>query len=395
MQGETLRVQSGTQAAVTGLLSCLLFIAFVDNFVQLPIMAPLARSLGAGATLSGLIVGMYSVTNLWGGVVAGVVLDRWGRRLPLAVGLLWAGLGVLLYGYVSTPVALLWARAFHGLGGSILVPAVFTIAADTLPQEGRARGIGRIGATIGLAAIFGPAYGGMVSSMWGLNALFGSVFVLMAAASLLTLTRLPETIPQEAGSAGDRPGFPPLRGRLLIASGAGFFNAASLGAVTLLFPLQMEAAGHPSSQTGLLISFFSLVAVITMFVGGKRRGAGRINILSGLVAIAAGLSMLALGVSLPAAAVGMAVFGLGFGMVYPVANTWVAESVEPKQRGRAFGVFYAFYSLAMIVAPVMAGALQQRVGTAAVYLLFAAAVLTFAAFLKAAAPLDEADQRGR
>src|SRR5690606_15393906 len=124
----------------------------------------------------------------------------------------------------------------------------------------------------GLAAIFGPAYGGMVSSMWGLNALFGSVFVLMAAASLLTLTRLPETIPQEAGSAGDRPGFPPLRGRLLIASGAGFFNAASLGAVTLLFPLQMEAAGHPSSQTGLLISFFSLVAVITMLVGGKRRG---------------------------------------------------------------------------------------------------------------------------
>ena len=177
--------------------------------------------------------------------------------------------------------------------------------------------------------------------MWGLNALFGSVFVLMAAASLLTLTRLPETIPQEAGSAGDRPGFPPLRGRLLIASGAGFFNAGVLGRCHAAVSVADGGRRTSFLLRPILISFFSLVAVITMFVGGKRRGAGRINILSGLVAIAAGLSMW------PWASR----FGGGgwHGGVRPglwngvsVANTSVAESVEPKQRGRAFGVFYAF-----------------------------------------------------
>ena len=84
--------------STSGTLTLILFMSFFDNFTQIPMIAPYAASLGAGALMTGWIVSIYSVTNTLGNIAAGVVLDKCGRRLPLLVGLVWAGLAVFLYG---------------------------------------------------------------------------------------------------------------------------------------------------------------------------------------------------------------------------------------------------------------------------------------------------------
>ena len=89
--------------STSGTLTLILFMSFFDNFTQIPMIAPYAASLGAGALMTGWIVSIYSVTNTLGNIAAGVVLDKFGRRLPLVVGLLWAGLAVFLYGAAGTP----------------------------------------------------------------------------------------------------------------------------------------------------------------------------------------------------------------------------------------------------------------------------------------------------
>ena len=48
------------------------FATFLDLFVQFPVVAPFARTLGAAPALVGLIVGVYSLTNLLGNLAAGV-----------------------------------------------------------------------------------------------------------------------------------------------------------------------------------------------------------------------------------------------------------------------------------------------------------------------------------
>src|SRR5690625_4916580 len=88
-------------------LALLLFMGFFDNFTQIPMISPYAVSLGASAVMAGWIVGIYSLTNMVGNIGAGVILDRMGRRVPLAIGLAWAGLGLWLYGAVGTPWGLL------------------------------------------------------------------------------------------------------------------------------------------------------------------------------------------------------------------------------------------------------------------------------------------------
>ena len=77
--------------------------AFFDLFVQFPTMAPHARNLGASAAVVGLIVAMYSVTNLFGNLGVGYVLDRLGRRRPIVFGLAITALAVLSYAFVRSP----------------------------------------------------------------------------------------------------------------------------------------------------------------------------------------------------------------------------------------------------------------------------------------------------
>ena len=66
-------------------LTLILFMSFFDNFTQIPMIAPYAASLGAGAIMTGWIVSIYSVANTVGNIAAGVVLDKFGRRIPLAI----------------------------------------------------------------------------------------------------------------------------------------------------------------------------------------------------------------------------------------------------------------------------------------------------------------------
>ena len=58
----------------------------------------------------------------------------------------------------------------------------------------------------------------------------------------------------------------------------------------------------------------------------------------------------------------MIVFGLGFSLLFPAATALVADAAAPSERGTAFGVFYAVYSLGTIVGSLAAGALSGMAG---------------------------------
>lgn len=363
-------------------LTVILFLSFFDNFTQIPMIAPYAASLGAGAIMTGWIVSIYSVANTVGNIAAGVVLDKFGRRIPLAIGLVWAGAGVFLYGVVDSPAGLLGARAFHGLGGSILVPAIFAMTADTTSSDQRSRGMARIGAMIGIAAIIGPMVSGILRQAWGPQGVFTTVFVVMALGSLLALT-LPETLSSKA-KPGERK--PDAARATFAAPGfhmlnlAGFGAAAGLGALTYLIPLQLEQQGLTAARSSSVFSIFAIVAVIFMMNVG-RRGFRSSTFATGFVAIAAAFSVLSAGATFGIAALGMALFGIGFGLLYPSLNTQVAAMFPSDERGRAYGIFNAFYTLGVVVAPPLIGWVLGFASTAVVFGSIAALALAGAAAL--------------
>ena len=104
-------------------------------------MSTYAESLGASAFLTGLAVGMYSLSNTFGNIISGFLTDRKGPFIILIVGLLTTGLALTFYNLVEEPIALLIVRFIHGLVAGFIVPAAFTFLANATDQEKEERAV--------------------------------------------------------------------------------------------------------------------------------------------------------------------------------------------------------------------------------------------------------------
>lgn len=339
----------------------IVFVAFFDNFAQLPVISPYSAALGADPVMVGAIVGAYSVSNLAGNVAAGLLLDRIGRRGPLLLGFLLAAAGLALYPLAATPGQLLSVRLLHGLGGGFLVPAAFTLIADARGQTSAGGAVmGRAGAVIGLAAIVAPPWAGWVAGRWGMPAVFWTVtgLFLVTAALAGRWVRITLVRPERRREAG--------WGALLSHPGlrAGYLTAfglmVTLGILTHFFPTRVVALGYRQALAGAMFGVFSLVAVGLMVSPLSRLSdrAGRFRpVATGFVLVALALVMLP-AASRPGALAGlMALYGAGFGLIFPAANALVADVATADRRGRGLGLFYAFWSLGAIAGPLAGGAL--------------------------------------
>lgn len=337
--------------------------AFFDLFVQFPTIAPHARSLGATTILVGVVVAAYSVTNLFGNLGAGFVLDRWGRRRPMILGLAITAIAVVSYAFVNSPEQLLVARAVHGIGAAALTPGAFAILGDRVASDQRGRAMGLAGALIAIPAMIGPPVAGILRDAWGADAVFfvDAAFVVFTLVVFVTVTR--ET-PRTASSRTASAGLSALLTSRVLWSGyaAQFAITVGVGVLVAHLPLVLENQGETAARAGYSFAIYALVSMLVMAspVGGASDQFGRfVPLLIGLLGVAAGLGVVGLANGYGGIAAGMAVFGLGYGLVFPAATALVVEAAGPKRRGMAFGIFYAVYSLGVAVGSAGSGRLAS------------------------------------
>ncbi|MDP8921464.1 MAG: MFS transporter, partial [Chloroflexota bacterium] len=72
-----------------------------------------------------------------------------------------------------------------------------------------------------------------------------------------------------------------------------------------------------------------------------------------------GLTTLATAPAMVGVYAAMALVGLGFGLLFPAATALVADAGAPSRRGAAFGIFYAVYSLGVILGALASGLLSE------------------------------------
>ena len=362
------------------------FAAFFDLFVQFPTIAPHAKGLGASAAMVGFIVAAYSFTNLFGNLGAGFILDRWGRRTPIGIGMAIAVLAVLSYSVVQTPAQMITARALHGIGAAVLAPGAFSIIGDRAASDRWGQAMGLTGALIAVAALIGPPVAGILRDAWSADAVYfvDSALLFTTLIVFLLITRdAYMTAPASKPVPPPAPG--PLSWRntgLWSAYGAAFAITVGIGALVTHLPLLLEQQGETAARTGYTFAIYALVAMVVMASPISRSGDrfGRFGpLILGLLAIAAGLAVLGVLTGYAAIAAGMAVFGLGYGLVFPAATALVIGATGADRRGMAFGIFYAVYSLGVVVGAAGSGRLAELDGDLAGLPFLAAAALVIAA----------------
>src|SRR5699024_9125809 len=138
--------------------------------------------LGASHVLTGGIVAVYSFTNMIGNIVGGHWIDRFGRKRMLFSSMVAVSLILLFYLQVQTGEQLFMVRLLHDVAGGILIPAAFAYIGDLSSDKSRGKTMAFTGASIGIAAIVGPAFARIMAA----RASIQSVFLFIAGLFIFT-----------------------------------------------------------------------------------------------------------------------------------------------------------------------------------------------------------------
>jgi DHA1 family multidrug resistance protein-like MFS transporter len=323
---------------------------------------------------------LYSLMQFVFAPVWGHLSDRLGRKPILVCGLFGNAAGLALFGISSTLPLLYIARGLSGLMSSAALPTAMAYVADVTDEKTRGRGMGLMGAAMGLGFIFGPGIGGYLSRFGhgvpflaasGLNLVTGLLAALLLRESL---GRRQRTVPAAASTAEgpvtsempapEPPIFPrssralasPLLPFYLVA----FFVTFSMASLESIFPWFIEQRfGFGAPDMGVMFLFMGTAVVLVQgFLLGRWIGAvGEESVLvSGLLINALGflLVIAAKGhVSLTAALV---VGGVGNQIMRPTNASLITKRTKRGQ-GAAIGIMDSFDSAGRILGPMAAGAL--------------------------------------
>ena len=118
------------------------------------------------------------------------VADRFGRQLPLIVGLATAALCYSALSYTSQPLIAVNLIVLAGLAYAVSIPAWGAAALDATEFGSRGLVLGVLATVQGFGGAAGQALGGLTNSFWGPVAPFRMGAVLLVVALALTMMQL-------------------------------------------------------------------------------------------------------------------------------------------------------------------------------------------------------------
>ena len=362
----------------------MLLVVFIDLLgfgVVIPLLPFYGEHFQASPAVVTTLMSTYSGMQLVAAPLWGRLSDRIGRRPVVLVSLFTS---VLAYLWLSSADAL-WmlfaARALQGLSaGNISVAQAYI--ADVTTPENRGKGMGGLGAALGLGFVLGPFMGGVLAGgdPAHLDVALPSYVAagLSGVALVIALFSLRESLTPELRARARRQS-----GRLAQIRDA--FSRPRLRILMILFFTTTFAfAGMESSfglwadhrlhwgprQVGMVFAVVGLVLVVVQgaLIGRiiRRYGEAR-ALLAGTIGIGIGLALLALAMEPILGVVASAWLALGMGLASPSTSSLISREAAADEQGSILGVNQSVGSFARLAGPAVAGQAFELGGPSAPY----------------------------
>jgi len=176
-----------------------LFLAALDNTVVGTALPKIATDL-RGNELFTAVFTAYLLTATVSGPIYGKLSDLYGRRPIMLFGVGLFLVGSLLSGLSQEMWQLVLFRGVQGLGAGALFPIALAVVGDLFSPAERGKYSGLLGAVFGLAAVIGPAVGGILTDTIGWQWVF-FINLPLGAVVLAVIWRL---LPRIKGPEGSR-----------------------------------------------------------------------------------------------------------------------------------------------------------------------------------------------
>lgn len=374
--------------ASLGTIFLTVFLDLLGFGLVVPYLPGVARDHGATPFVATLLGAAYSAMQFLFVPFWGHLSDRTGRRPILLGSIAASALGMVALGTVDSLVGLFVARIFVGIATANIAVASAYIADVTRPEE-RSRGMGMIGAAIGLGFVLGPVIGGLLQAHSPI-ARVGAMPAYAAAGLsalnfVLAASFLPESLaPQDRGKKV-RSASPLSAGRFRVAFAIGGVPAA----VLVQFLVILSFSGLEQTfrlftedefrfgvkETGYVLGVVGVVLILVQgaLIKPLARAFGeRPLVRAGVLIESFGflvvvLSPVAFGGSAALLVAGMAVIALGSGLVNPSLSALVSRLGTSDGQGAVLGVLQSAGALARVFGPASGGVLYQVLGPRAPY----------------------------
>ncbi len=333
------------------------------------------EGLGASSVAIGWAFSFLAIAALAARPLVGRAMDRHGRRIIILLGAVIHVFACASYLLIHEMGPLVYAvRALHGVAEGMLFSALFTYAADIVPDARRTEGIALFGVSGLLPVALAGALGDVIITQHGYRALF--LFTIAVAVVALLVSLPLRDIAKPAGMEPARGFVTTLREpRLMPLWFVGIVFATSLS--TLFIFLKTYMLAEKSGNVGTFFGAFAFAAVTLRVTLGwlpDRIGALR-TLYPSVLALALGLMLLALNTTTASIIVAGLLCGIGHGFAFPILAGLVVARARPSERGAAMTAFTALFHIGVLAGGPSFGLIIDAAGYPAAYLVAAAAVV--------------------
>jgi len=365
-------------------LASIFALRMLGLFLILPVFSVHAKGLpgGESATLVGLALGIYGLTQSFGQIPFGIASDKYGRKRVIVIGLILFALGSFIAAAADTIGWVIVGRAVQGAGA--ISAAVTAFIADSTREEHRTKAMAMVGGSIGLTFAGSLVISPLLYQAIGMGGIFALTGILSVLAILVVIYIVPAAPALPPGRSSIREIL--ANGELMRLNYGVFALHLTQMAMFVVMPSalirfgNLPLAEHWKIYLPVVIASF-IFMLPPIFIGEKRGKAKQVFV--GAIAL---LLLVQIGMWLVLSQTQthwlwlialLLAFFIAFNILEASQPSLVSRIAPPASKGAALGVYNTLQALGLFCGGALGGWLTQHVGGASVFVLGAALTLAW------------------
>lgn len=267
------------------ILAAGMFTHIMDFMIMMPLGPQLMRLFDISPQQFSLLVASYTVTAGVSGFFAAFMIDRFDRKKVLIFIYTGFAIGTLACAFAPTYGFLLITRSLTGGFGGVLGALILSMVSDIVPLDRRAKGIGTVMASFGLASVLGVPFGLFIASKSSWHAPFLMLGILAFIINALMIAFIPSmTSHMKEKHAGPMEVLTNIFGKANARLGLTFTSTLMLGHFTIIpfiAPYMVGNVGFTEDQLALIYLVGGMCTIFfSPWVGKMADKHGRLKIFS-------------------------------------------------------------------------------------------------------------------